>query len=156
MSQGANILGFGGHRALGISGSSGGVGISGRLTPHLNPIDLVPHPVFPPPMPPPRRRPRPRPRPRPSPPSPEEEFWQVPESPSPQEGQESWQTTITPSLPEHEIWQIPSQRQGQIGMGQEVGPPQRVMPTPVVPPQGAIPRPHRITTEGGVGPGTAL
>ncbi|KAE9420756.1 hypothetical protein Angca_000362, partial [Angiostrongylus cantonensis] len=29
MSQGANIFGFGGHRALGISGNPAGVGISG-------------------------------------------------------------------------------------------------------------------------------
>ncbi|KAK5968478.1 hypothetical protein GCK32_012367 [Trichostrongylus colubriformis] len=29
MSQGANIFGFGGHRALGITGNNGGVGVSG-------------------------------------------------------------------------------------------------------------------------------
>lgn len=31
MSQGANILGFGGHRALGISGNNAGVGLSGKF-----------------------------------------------------------------------------------------------------------------------------
>ncbi|KAK6040298.1 hypothetical protein COOONC_22197, partial [Cooperia oncophora] len=80
MSQGANILGFGAHRALGLTGNAAGIGLSGTnnaivanervgvdsgLSAGRNGVDLgkpvtVPSPrAFPPQLPPPRPPPPP-------------------------------------------------------------------------------------------------
>ncbi|KAL6735234.1 hypothetical protein Aduo_005696 [Ancylostoma duodenale] len=178
MSQGANILGFGGHRAFGISGNNAGIGLSGtdnvivgnervgvdsglgvgqgrgidlgsmlqfgnnpkpmhpggQLGSFLDNVknffdSLIPHPAPPPmpmPMPPPRRPHRPRPRPRP---------WERP-------SEETWESE-SEEVVERPPQELVDRRPQELVERR----PEELIPSP---------RPHRMGTEGGVGPGNQL